>query len=442
MGNLSLSRACAACIVLACGVGVSGCDRAFVPVVPPDVRVIAPDDLDVARDADSLDLTVEATSFRPITSVRVGSVELIRVGGTTRWSGRVGLRDGLNVLPLTAQDTEGVTGVDTAFVYRIALIQAERVSLPSPRGGLTITLLPDGTLLAIGGGATGGEATSDAWTLAPGAAEWQSVPGGTTRRRTGHTATLLPDGRVLIAGGSSRDGLTDLTQLVESIEAYDPATGRFVPVTLDGAPILRTHHTAFFRLEQDVPVVELLGGRGNIDFLPNRRLGVREDVRTLAIRPDGVQALSPSGTTGQGQPVEPIEGHATVDVGAPGAPLFRTSGVAFAGGEALRQAFAFSIVQERLRPVATQLPRIGRFRSAYAVGLPGEMWTAGGESGPGVLAPAADLFVQRARRSFSIPLEAGVMGGAGYSDGNGGLCLVGGFDATGAAIDRHVCFVR
>ncbi len=419
-----------------------GCDRAFVPVVPPDVRIVAPEDLDLARDADSLDLTVEATSFRSVVDVRVGDTRLTRVGSTNRWSGRVGLSDGLNVLPLTAQDADGVSGVDTAFAYRIALTTAERPALPSARGGLTVTQFPNGTLLAAGGSNPSGDAQSDAWTLALGASAWQPVPGGMTTPRTGHTATLLDDGRVLIVGGSRRDALTDLSLLVETVEAYDPATGRFVEVALDGAPILRTQHTAFFRLEQGIPVVELLGGRGNIDFLPSRRLGVREDVRTLAIRAGGVQALSPSVTTGQGQPIEPIESHATVDVGTPAAPLFRTSGVAFAGGEAIRQAFAFSIVQERLRPVATRLPRVGRFRSAYAVGLQGEMWTAGGQSAPGVIAPDADLYVQRALQSFGVALDAGVFGAAGYPDGDGGLCVIGGLDATGAALDRHVCFER
>lgn len=418
-----------------------GCDRAFVPVVPPDVRIVAPDDLDLARDADSLDLTIEATSFRSVVDVRVGDTRFTRIAGTNRWSGRVGLSDGLNVLPLTAQDADGVSGVDTAFAYRIALMTVERPALPSARGGLTITRLPDGTLLAAGGSDASGDAHSDAWTLAPNASTWQSVPDGMTRARTGHTATLLSDGRVLIVGGSRRDALRDLSHLVETVEAYDPTTGRFSQVALDGAPILRTQHTAFFRLEQGVPVVELLGGRGNIDFLPSRRLGVREDVRTLAIRPGGVQALSPSGTTGQGQPIEPIEGHATVDVGTPAAPLFRTSGVAFAGGEVIRQAFAFSIVQDRLRPVATQLPRVGRFRSAYAVGLQGEVWTAGGQLTPGVIASNADLYVQRARQSFGVAIEAGVFSAAGYSDGSGGLCIVGGFGTAGV-VARHACFAR
>lgn len=413
-----------------------------MPVVPPDVRVVAPTDLDAVRESDSLDVVLQATSFRPIADVRAGDVVLTRVGATNRWSGRVALGRGLNVLPLTARDSEGVVGSDTAFVYRLALTQTQMAALPSARGGLTITRLAGGALLAVGGSNLLGAASSDAWTLAPGATRWQPVAGGMTTPRTGHTATLLGDGRVLIVGGSSRSTPTDLSQFVETIEAYDPAAGGFAAVPLAGAPILRARHTAFLRTVSGIPIVELVGGRGNIALLPDRRLGVREDVRSLAVRADRVQALLPSGETGQGVPAEPIEGHATIDVGMPDAPLFRTSGAALIGDEAIRQAFAFVIVRDELRFAGTPLPRIGRFRSAYAAGLQGEMWTAGGQSAGGAIAPDADLYAQRARRSFGVATGAGVFGGAGYSDGAGGLCVIGGFDASGAAVDRHVCWIR
>jgi len=40
--------------------------------------------------------------------------------------------------------------------------------------------------------------------------------------RADHTATLLPDGRVLITGGMVENGV-----FLESMEIFDPKTGRF-----------------------------------------------------------------------------------------------------------------------------------------------------------------------------------------------------------------------
>jgi hypothetical protein len=420
---------------------LAGCDRAFVPVVPPDVRVVEPDDLDLARTADSLDLVVEATSFRAVVEVRVDGEAFSRVGDSDRWRGRIALETGLNAIPLVARDRDGVEGVDTVFAYRLALRPSAQPDLPAPRGGLTVTRLPNGALLAAGGADASGTAQNEAWLLAEGAQQWQPVPGGLVQARAGHTATLLADGRVLLMGGSRTDVPTGLDDLVEQAEAYDPLTGRFAVVPVDGAPILRAWHTAFLRAEQGVPVAELVGGRGNIDFLPNRRFGVRDDLRSFAVRAEGLDALLPSGLTGQGQPIEPVEGHATVQIGTPERPVWRTAGVALTSDGPFRQAFALEASGDRLRFAQTPLPRVGRFRAAYAPGLAGEMWTIGGQaSRDGTLAPGADLFVQAARRAFGVDLEAGSYGAAAYAEPGGGVCWVGGFDASGTSLMRHVCY--
>lgn len=420
----------------------AGCERAFVPVVPPDVRVAAPGDLDEVVSADTLELTVEATSFRSVAQVSVNGAALARVGGSDRWRGRVPLADGLNVLALRAVDAQGAVGADTAYAYRLSLTRRERPPLPEPRGGLTVTRLPGGTLLAAGGAAaSGADARGEAWTLAPGADAWQPVPGGLAQPRTAHTATPLPDGRVLVAGGSAHEPPRTLSDLVSPFEAFDPAAGRFGPVASRGAAVLRALHTAFARTEQGTPVVELVGGRGNIALSAEAlRYGVRDDVRTFALTRDTLRALSPSAVTGQGLPVEPVEGHATVAVGA---QRWRTAGVTLDASGPLRQAFALVQIGERLGIDASPLPLTGRFRAAAAPGLPGEMWTAGGLVGAdGQVGPGGELFALRADRSFAVGGVGGRYGAAAYPDGEGGLCLVGGFDAGGAATGEHVCFAR
>ena len=50
--------------------------------------------------------------------------------------------------------------------------------------------------------------------------------GNTAVARFAHTATLLPNGKVLIAGGMSRNGVW-----LDSVELYDPGSGRFTPTS-------------------------------------------------------------------------------------------------------------------------------------------------------------------------------------------------------------------
>lgn len=67
------------------------------------------------------------------------------------------------------------------------------------RGNFTLTLLPDGTVLAAGGrrGSSGYVASEIFYPAEP---TWKKIPSEKTRR-DGHTATLLSNGKVLIAGG-------------------------------------------------------------------------------------------------------------------------------------------------------------------------------------------------------------------------------------------------
>ena len=72
----------------------------------------------------------------------------------------------------------------------------------------TTTLLRNGTVLAVGGDATG-----SAELYNPSTGVWTAT-GSMTTERVGHTATLLRNGQVLAAGGGTT-----------SAELYNPATG-------------------------------------------------------------------------------------------------------------------------------------------------------------------------------------------------------------------------
>ena len=96
-------------------------------------------------------------------------------------------------------------------------------SMTTPRGLQTMTLLPDGRVLVVGGCYNGsGQASADLYNPKTGKF---SPTGSMATPRCYQTATLLPDGRVLIAGGFSNvSGLS-----LASAELYNPKTGTFSP---------------------------------------------------------------------------------------------------------------------------------------------------------------------------------------------------------------------
>ena len=87
-------------------------------------------------------------------------------------------------------------------------------SLNTPRAGHTATLLPNGVVLAAGGGAT----LASAELYDPAGGSWAAT-GSLNTPRSDHTATLLPNDMVLVAGGFS------IFIETASAELYDPASG-------------------------------------------------------------------------------------------------------------------------------------------------------------------------------------------------------------------------
>jgi hypothetical protein len=111
-------------------------------------------------------------------------------------------------------------------------------SMTRPRAFFTLTLLPNGKVLAAGGldGVDTANGTS-AEIYDPATGQWTAT-GSMTTARNSHTATLLPNGTVLVSGGTWQvppDGLS-------SAEIYDPAAGTW---TVTGnMTAARNRHTA------------------------------------------------------------------------------------------------------------------------------------------------------------------------------------------------------
>jgi hypothetical protein len=96
------------------------------------------------------------------------------------------------------------------------------------RAGHTATLLPDGTVLVVGGNGDGSEpgqlATAELFD--PGSGRWTPT-GSMAKARAGHTATLLPDGTVLVVGGGGEDMPLEGGPRSATAEVYDPSSGKW-----------------------------------------------------------------------------------------------------------------------------------------------------------------------------------------------------------------------
>jgi N-acetylneuraminic acid mutarotase len=92
-------------------------------------------------------------------------------------------------------------------------------SMHAARGNLTVTLLPNGKVLAAGGinAANNPVATAELYTPATG--KW-SPTGNLNVARDEHTAVLLSTGKVLVTGGENSAGVTS-----SKTELYNPSTG-------------------------------------------------------------------------------------------------------------------------------------------------------------------------------------------------------------------------
>ena len=110
-------------------------------------------------------------------------------------------------------------------------------SMAAPRVWHSLTLLPNGMVLAAGG-ETDNCSTSGCWfagSLAtaelydPSAGAFVATPTMIAARET-HTATVLKDGRVLLAGGVSYGGIGIFGGSLASAELYSPATPLAAPV--------------------------------------------------------------------------------------------------------------------------------------------------------------------------------------------------------------------
>jgi WD40 repeat protein len=139
-----------------------------------------------------------------------------------------------SVLVVGGKDSSGNVLASAELYDPITKQWSGTQSMSTPRQGHTATLLSDGLVLVAGGGDNNGNILSSAEMYDPIAKTW-SPTGSMATPRGGHTATLLPNGLVLVAAGGNHGVLA-------SAELYNPITQTWVPT--NSMHTARTLHTA------------------------------------------------------------------------------------------------------------------------------------------------------------------------------------------------------
>jgi RHS repeat-associated protein len=177
--------------------------------------------------------------------------------------------------------------IDTALIKDP--ITGKTVTLPNPlhnaRYCHTATVLPNGTVLVLGGIGTGGKIVQASEIFDPSTLTFSQIDTPGLSARAFHTSTLLTDGRVLIAGGLSSSGkITDHLDLWD----YKTSTGRTVPTVMY---VPRVGHTAVLQADGTVRLSGGIDAAGKAITDTEIFDPTRQSILLESIRPDAIDQI-------------------------------------------------------------------------------------------------------------------------------------------------------
>jgi len=185
--------------------------------VLPDGRVLAAASAEDPIVARALNLSTQTWSIVDSTPVDGGSSVMYRPGKVMKCG--TSIDPGILIIP-SAATTYVLDMTQPSPAWR------QTAPMAFPRTFHNLTLLPDGTVLATGGGVTTDAvglsgAVHDAERWSPDTETWTTMASMQTPRLYHSTALLLPDGRVLAMGGGRFSSEADPTDQL-SAETYSP----------------------------------------------------------------------------------------------------------------------------------------------------------------------------------------------------------------------------
>ena len=165
--------------------------------------------------------------------------------------------------------------------------------MTTARVGHTLSLLPDGRVMAVGGLNSTDSALASVELYTPGSGHWRTAVSLLSARR-GHTATMLTTGQLLVVGGLDSQG-----RPTAGVELFDPPTNRWL--TVRSSRSSHSQHTACLLADGSVLIA---GGQSSVAS-GERYVGATWKSASASIRawpnlvPPGPIAISGLGFTDQ-----------------------------------------------------------------------------------------------------------------------------------------------